>query len=420
MLRKIISIMLALLMAGSAVPAFAEAPQGREAEALSLVSDVMGGEIDALWARLDASVKEQITEGMLSMLGSQLEQAYGAFQGFGGTQAIGQSINVLIHMAGGDLIAQVVYNDDEQIVGFGFTPSTQQAADTSLAEGEEEVAVGPKKLAGVLTMPQNAEGKVPAVVLVQGSGSSDRNEAVGALKPFKDLAEGLSAQGIAVLRYDKRTYAWQTGAVSYTPEELANLTVFEETIEDAIAGVQLLKADDRIDADRVFVLGHSQGGMLANRIQLEGADAAGLIIMAGTLRNLATLVVDQLQALAGQGTPGLAGEIETAKALPGMAEAEARGKTLLGSNAYPIWEEAQHDLTAVAEQTDAPMLILQGEDDVQVYAAVDYVLWEEFAQAHPERDIELNLYKGLGHMMDVDGKVSTQVIDDIANWIMAR
>ncbi|KLU58747.1 hypothetical protein CEB3_c47640 [Peptococcaceae bacterium CEB3] len=60
-------------------------------------------------------------------------------------------------------------------------------------------------LNGILSLPDNCCSKVPAVVLVHGSGPADMDESIGANKPFRDIAEALSAKGIAVLRYDKRT-----------------------------------------------------------------------------------------------------------------------------------------------------------------------------------------------------------------------
>ena len=86
-------------------------------------------------------------------------------------------------------------------------------------------------LNGLLTLPEYAAGPVPAVVLVHGSGSSNMDEKVGKLTPFKDIAEGLAKRGIASIRYDKRSFAhgWKLLRDKSTP-----ITVKEETIEDAL------------------------------------------------------------------------------------------------------------------------------------------------------------------------------------------
>ena len=70
----------------------------------------------------------------------------------------------------------------------------------------EKIVIGKEyPLNGLLTLPDNTEEKVPAVVLVHGSGASNMDEKVMKLTPFKDLAEGLAEKGIASVRYDKRT-----------------------------------------------------------------------------------------------------------------------------------------------------------------------------------------------------------------------
>lgn len=419
-MRFAISALLALALLWGGAVALGE-DFDREADAIAFFEQVIAGEhMDTLWARFTPQVQAQMSEAEFATVGEMFTLLFGEVVAIKQTQVIGSSVTLYVQTSGKDAIVQVVYTDDEQIAGFGFLFDEAAQIDTTPLAGEEPASVGPKALEGLLLIPEGAEGKLAAVVLVHGSGPSDRNETIGSLSVFRDIAQGLAQRGIASLRYDKRTYAWNTGALAYTTEELENLTVYEETIEDAVAAVQLLKADPRIDPDRVFIIGHSQGGMLATRMQQAGAQADGLIILAGTLRHINALAVDQLEAAVAGGAYGMESEIETARAIPDMTEEEARARTLLGSNAYPIWEEARHDLYQAAEENDAPMLILQGEADVQVYADRDYPLWEAFAAEHTDKDIELILYPGLGHLFDVDGAVSPQVIADMADWILER
>ncbi|MEG0767506.1 MAG: alpha/beta fold hydrolase, partial [Clostridia bacterium] len=137
----------------------------------------------------------------------------------------------------------------------------------------------PWALPGTLTVPTAATGKMPAVVLVHGSGPNDRNESVGGTAIFRDLAHALASRGIAVLRYDKRTLVH---GAQFTPEIINGLTVEQETIEDALSAIAQLRADSRIDPARVFLVGHSMGAMLAPRIDAEGGNLTGLVLMAGT------------------------------------------------------------------------------------------------------------------------------------------
>ena len=143
-----------------------------------------------------------------------------------------------------------------------------------------------------LTIP-NGTGPFPAVVLVHGSGPNDRDETYGPNKPFKDIAWGLASVGIVVLRYEKRTkqYPQESAAIQ-------NFTVQDETIYDALAAVELLNNSSIVDHSKIFVLGHSLGGMLAPRIALQESQIAGLIILAGATRHLEDLMLEQTRYLA--------------------------------------------------------------------------------------------------------------------------
>lgn len=383
--------------------------------AKEIVTQLFAGEAEAVFSRLSPELQEGFPPESIVLLPKQMTDSVGAFVGFGNAETVGETVVLMLEMEFINLVAQLTIDKDGVVTGFWITLDSAVYEPQPLGDYEEAVEIGEYKLPGVLTVPEGEN--LPAVVLVHGSGPQNRDETVGNTAVFADLAEGLAARGIAVLRYDKRTYLMQTGAVDVTAEEIANMTVYEETIEDAVAAVQLLKEDPRIDPERVFVLGHSLGGMLANRIELAGADTRGLIILAGTLRSLATVLADQLEVLDGE---AYAEDIALARSMDGLTEEEARVRTLFGTNTYYFWEEAQHDLTAIAEESGAPMLILQGTEDTQVYPDRDYPLWEAFAAQYPHRDITLKLYEGLGHLFTIDEKFSTEVLGDIAEWILSR
>ena len=158
-------------------------------------------------------------------------------------------------------------------------------------EREVTVGAGEWALPGTLSVPVG-QGPFPAVVLVHGSGPNDRDETVEKNKPFRDLAWGLASRGVAVLRYEKRTR--QHGA------QLAgvkNFTVQQETVDDALAAAELLRHTEGIDPKRVFVLGHSLGGMLIPRIGARDPQLAGLIVMAGAAKPLEDIILEQVAYL---------------------------------------------------------------------------------------------------------------------------
>src|SRR5690606_22442643 len=135
-----------------------------------------------------------------------------------------------------------------------------------------------------------------------GSGPQDRDETVGANRPFLDIARGLAAEGIAVLRYDKRTRVHPAGFSG------GDFDVDDETTDDAVAAVAALGGVEGIDPDRIFVLGHSQGGMLAPRIAQRSGKVAGLVLLAAPARPLLDLLLEQNHYLV-----GLDGSIDAAE-----------------------------------------------------------------------------------------------------------
>jgi dienelactone hydrolase len=123
---------------------------------------------------------------------------------------------------------------------------------------ETEVRVGsePWVLQGTLSMPKG-EGPFPAVVLLAGSGPNDRDESIGPNAPLRDIAWGLASNGIAVLRYDKRTKAHQVEMAA----DVAERHGARGTIDDALAAIELLRVTPGVD--RTGVRRGTAGGYLA-------------------------------------------------------------------------------------------------------------------------------------------------------------
>ena len=224
-------------------------------------------------------------------------------------------------------------------------------------------------LRGMLTLPENASDPVPAVVFVHGSGSSNMDEKVGKLTPFKDLAEGLAELGIASIRYDKRSFAHP---IKMLREKI--ITVKEETIEDAILATELLKRDSRIDKDNIFIAGHSMGGMLAPRIDAEGGNYKGLILMAGSPRTLGEIMLDQNEEVMRSGKGLLQWYVKTQVAkisamFDGMYELsdeEAKKKKLgNGTTLYYFKEMGEYPASEYLLKLEKPVMIMQAEKDFQ-------------------------------------------------------
>lgn len=142
---------------------------------------------------------------------------------------------------------------------------------------EEEVSFENRRdsltLTGTLTLPEK-NGSFPAVILISGSGPQDRNEEIFGHKPFLVLADYLTRQGIAVLRYDDRGTAQSTGDFdSATSLDFAN---------DVISAIKFLKNRPEIDAEQIGLIGHSEGGLVAPIVINRTEDVAFLVLLAGT------------------------------------------------------------------------------------------------------------------------------------------
>ena len=288
-------------------------------------------------------------------------------------------------------------------------------------------------LNGMLTLPDACSAPVPAVVMVHGSGPSNMDEKVMRLTPFKDLAQGLAAHGVASLRYDKRTFAHARKM------KTALATVREETIEDALLAVALLKKDPQIDPDRIYLLGHSMGAMLAPRIDAEGADVKGLILLAGTPHRLEEIVLRQLKQSGGGSSAlkwivGLEYRIFAKKfdGLYEMDDEEAKRKKFAGSlSLYYFKEMGRKTAADYLLESEKPALILQGGRDYQVLAEDDFQGVRELLALR--KNTVFKLYPDLNHLFvkalyddilkaskdyKIERHIGEDVISDIAAFIL--
>jgi hypothetical protein len=281
------------------------------------------------------------------------------------------------------------------------------------------VGEGEWKLPGTLTVPVGA-GPFPAVVLVHGSGPNDRDETVGGAKVFKDLAEGLASRGIVVLRYEKRTLQYRTRIAA-----IKNYTVQEEVVEDAVNAIALVRLQAEVNGRRVFVIGHSLGAYVAPRIAEQDGKLAGIVLMAGNVRPLEDLLVEQVIYM------GITGkQMDNAKALQAKVKKLEPGdedSPAFGGVPVSYWVDLkEYDPAAAAKKLAIPMLILQGERDYQV-TMTDFALWKTAVGS--AKGVVMKSYPALNHLFvpgegkslpaeySKPGHVAPAVIDDIAKFV---
>ena len=332
----------------------------------------------------------------------------------------------------------VLYTQDGAVAGVQTGAYTgeqeEESAPADLVSMELNLPVPALEgeLPGILTLP-TGDGPFPAVVLVHGSGPNDMDETINTNKPFRDLAEGLAAHGIAVYRFDKRTYV-------YGRELMENhqFTLVDESVEDAVNAVQLLAAQDKIDSSRIYVLGHSLGGnaipAIAGVLKNQAVDGCGYIMMAASPRPQDELMREQIDFQESL-QPEVTEEQKAAKEavfaeLDKLEDLDAMGDDDVIRGVYaPYWKWlAAYDILQEAKKIDKPVLLLQGEEDYQV-TMKDFGIWKD--AIGEKENWKLISYPGLVHLFITGQKtegpdaylkkerMDEKVISDIAGFINA-
>ncbi|WP_339733881.1 alpha/beta fold hydrolase [uncultured Gimesia sp.] len=414
----------------------------REKLARGFVNQMEQGEFEKAVQRFDTVMAKALPSDKLQAIWNGLVSQYGSLQRIGDTRTEDlkkyQIVFVTCQFERGKLDAKVVFTEQNEIAGLFFVPtgayrSPGYVNQKAFEEVEVTVGSGLWVVPGTLSLPKGGK-EVPAVVLVHGSGPHDRDETIGPNKPFRDLAHGLASRGIAVLRYEKRTkhHRLKTALLS------GGLTVKEETVDDAVAAVNALTKQPRIDPERIFVLGHSLGGNLLPRIGAASDKITGFISLAGSVRPLEDLVLDQVSYLFSlDGTVSaeeqqkidvIAKQVEKVKS-PALSEEVAASELPLGVSARYWLDLRGYDPSKSAKTLEKAFLILQGERDYQV-TMVDFDLWKQALGSRD--DVTLIAYPRLNHLfMAGEGKsapseyitpgnVEKRVITDIAKWIEAQ
>lgn len=422
---------------------FVTNPQDLTAHAQAVLASMAAQDFGAIEAQFDDTMKTALPPGRLATLWTGVQTQFGTFKSCRAADARVRAIadkQMVItpcEFEHAKVDLQLAFDPAGRISGFSLRPSATPAVPyapppyatpSSYVSSEVSVGTGEWTLPGTLTLP-NAEAPVPAVVLVHGSGPNDRDETLGPNKPFADLAAGLASRGIAVLRFDKRTKVYGAKMAALTA-----MTVKEESIDDALAAVELLRANPKVDAKRIYVLGHSLGGTLIPRIAAAEPKLAGVIVMAGAARPIEDAIVEQTKYLAnadGVVTPDEQKQIDemtkTAAAIRTATAADAAAGKQIFHAPVSYWLDLNaYDPPAAAKSLTLPMLILQGERDYQVNMD-DYERWKAALGAKP--NVSFHVYPGLNHLfMAGTGKslpaeynqpshVAEQVVADIAAWI---
>jgi uncharacterized protein len=244
------------------------------------------------------------------------------------------------------------------------------------------------RLAGTLTVPKHAEGKrVPAVVLITGSGPQDRDEGTPFLekwRPFREFADTLSRRGIAVLRLDDRGVGGSDAGPS--------LATSADYADDIRAALAWLRARPEIDSTRLGLVGHSEGAIIAPMVAAAGARLRGIVLIAGTASRGRDILTEQRRYLFGRDTTLSAGRRDSLLA--------AAAREADSAYAAPGWMHffADYEPLPTARKVRVPVLILQGETDRQVPASEARTLADAM-RAAGNRHVTLRTFPRMNHLL---------------------
>jgi len=430
-----------LMALPAAVLVAGEVRRDYRAHAEEFVSQLAQGDFVAAVEHFDDVMRGAMGPDKLKATWESLEKKAGPFKKTVRVRKDMQGNYHIVYVTGefakGPLDIKVVFSRSGEISGLWFLPASPRSynppayvAAGSYREVQVTVGLPPWALPGTLTLPAG-RGPFPALVLVHGSGPNDRDETVGAAKPFRDLALGLAARGIAVLRYEKRTRRYGGKIVSAGRP----ITVKEETIDDVIAAIECCLRRPEIDPARIFVLGHSLGGMLIPRIADRADAAAGFIVLAGTARPLEDVALEQVRYIIG--LDGIVSaeekkkleEIEAVVARikdPAFGQNARPGERFLGATAAYWLDLRGYNPPELARNMIRPLLVMQGGRDYQVTMR-DFAAWRK--ELSGRANVTFKTYPRLNHLFIAGtgpstpaeylkaGHVDLRVVEDIADWI---
>ena len=315
------------------------------------------------------------------------------------------------------------------------------------------------ELAGTLTLPDTT-GQYPVVVLISGSGPQDRNEEMLNHKPFLVLADHLTRHGIGVLRYDDRGVAKSKGDFSTaTSKDFAT---------DAFAAVQYLQKRKEVRKDKIGLVGHSEGGLIAPMVAAAQPDDIGFIVLlAGPGIASSDLLLEQIELIAtsqGMGAEKLKEELAITKGaydiMQQKNELAVETKLLEAYFAKAFSGLTEEELAKVGSQekltqqqisalqspwfryfitynprenlmnTRCPVFAINGSKDLQVAPKSNLKGIREALEASGNKQYDILEIEGLNHLFQtsetgnpseygsIEETFNPEALDLISGWIM--
>lgn len=418
------------------------------AEGAGIVRKLAAGEFTQVVARFDPYMTRALPADQLAAQWKELLQHAGAFVNVGKTAVTQQpggyhsvAMTVAFERAAQN-DALVVFDKSGHIAGLYFGPQPQDdlkdwqppsyADVSSFHEIPLTVEDGAWHLPGILTLP-NSKGPFPAVVLVPGSPPVDADETVGPNKVFKDLAWGLASRGIASLRYTKRTHQFGAGLGG---GQISSFSLGEELGDDARAAFSLVFRRKEIDQSRIFLLGHSLGGIAVGQIASSDSRVAGIAVMGTPGGDLLLALIQRSEREAAAG-----GEQGQQAAAAGATLKKVRDRVFVSGdvvdlfgqrNPASFWDSFRdYQPGSAAAQLKIPVLVAVAKHDAQV-PPDDFAQWQGALAGRAHATVKLypslfhlfmpSVATGAGDSPEDWGRpshVDATFVNDVATWVLS-
>lgn len=415
--------------------------QDFRAKADRFMQDLTTGKYDSAVVDFSPEVAAQLPASMLKQVWTGVAAQLGGFKGYKFTKSV-QADTIISYIYAFEfdkmnLIALLSYNLMGKINGFYFRqvePSEQKKpvyrippyADTT-AFTEAEIAIPGLSPVPATRLTAKIGRPAPAVLLVPGSGPNDRNETLLDNQPFKDIAWGLGSLGISSIRFDNRSYV--VGL-----QKTGELDLNGYLMDDIASCLKYIRSEPTLfDTSKVFILGHSLGGVVAPLAAKRDGRLAGIIMMSATARPLTDVVISQYEYLGSLQSDSLRdvvnGQIAAVKEACGRIHKRTfpKDQVFIFASGKVWYDLMDNDNVAAAKELPLPMLFLFGGRDYQVTDA-DRQIWTQALGGRPnvvfkQYDNLNHLYQpGIGQASNSEyttnlAPVDKQVLSDIADWI---
>lgn len=399
-----------------------------------LAQQMVEGNFDTVYETCSATMKMQISKDDLVTAWDTTVQGIGSYintmDSSHNTSGDYEVVNIILEYENNGLAISFTYSKLGEIEGLWFSYSpleiglevNDQFEETFITIGME----GDYPVDGILTLPKGIV-EPPVAILVPGSGNHDQDESIGGNKPFRDIAHGLAMKGIASIRYKERILMYSNLAGE-------PYTIQLDSLDDASSAIRFALSSEQVDSDRIVIIGHSLGGMMAPKLATDHKEVAGIISLAGSSRKLEDIAVSQQEWYLSISEDYDDAQVEAlSAALKEEAEkikglSDEKEELLLG---YPstYWRSLnQINIGELAINLTIPVMIAQGSMDWQVSSEEDYTQWMSILGG--KENVTFHLYDNLNHLfMPVEdkaedimysrkGSVDSKVIEDMADWIM--